>query len=184
VKKEQVLTLWRRLLSGVRERYPFSEDFVYCPGKWTNLERGIQYLRELAVRELVYYDPDDEQLPINPDEVQCTQSMWGKFVRSAPSPYANSLAVVNWKGGEAPTVDEVAVRLQHMKKVSLAPSSQLWRNCPRRSRDSKRACPTPQLYGPASQLLGAGIPLLRRENTEAIHPGAPCGFTCVTTERT
>ena len=27
-KKEQVLSLWRRLLSGVRERYPFSGDFV------------------------------------------------------------------------------------------------------------------------------------------------------------
>jgi len=33
-------------------------------------------------------------------------------VRSAPSSYANSLAVVNWKGKEAPTVDEVAVRLR------------------------------------------------------------------------
>jgi len=37
--------------------------------------------------------------------------MWRKFVWSAPSSYANSLAVVNWKGKEAPTVDEVAVRL-------------------------------------------------------------------------
>jgi len=59
-KKEQVLNLWRRLLSGVRERYPFSDDFVCCPGKWTNMERGIQYLRELAVWELVYNEPDDE----------------------------------------------------------------------------------------------------------------------------
>jgi len=44
----------------VRERYPFSDDFVCYPGKWTNMERGIQYLRELAVRELVYCDTDDE----------------------------------------------------------------------------------------------------------------------------
>jgi len=71
-KKEQVLNLWRRLLLGVRERYPFSDDFVCCPGKWTNMERGIQYLRELVVRELVYYGTDDEQLPTDPDEVQCT----------------------------------------------------------------------------------------------------------------
>jgi len=97
-KKAQILTLWRRLLSGVRERYPSSEDFKYCPGKWTNLERGIQYLRELAVQELVYNEPDDEQLPTDPDQVQCTASMWRKFVRSAQSSYANSLAVVNWKG--------------------------------------------------------------------------------------
>jgi len=74
-KKAQVLSLWRRLLSGVRERYPFSEDVVCYPGKWTNMERGTQYLRELPVRELVYCDLDDEQLPTDPDEVQCTQFM-------------------------------------------------------------------------------------------------------------
>jgi len=94
-KKEQVLSLWRRLLPGVRERYPFSDDFVCYPGKWTNMERGIQYLRELAVQELVYKEPHDDQLPTDPDDVQCTASMWRKFVRSAPSSYANSLAVVN-----------------------------------------------------------------------------------------
>ncbi|GAB0203775.1 hypothetical protein GRJ2_002843100 [Grus japonensis] len=72
-KKTQALSLWRRLLSSVRERHPFSEDVVCRPGKWTTMERGIQYLRELAVREMVYYDPDNMQLPTDPDEVQCTQ---------------------------------------------------------------------------------------------------------------
>ncbi|GAB0202183.1 hypothetical protein GRJ2_002683900 [Grus japonensis] len=71
-KKAQALSLWRRLLSSVRERYPFSEDVVCRPGKWTTMERSIQYLRELAVREMVYYDPDNAQLPTDPDEVQCT----------------------------------------------------------------------------------------------------------------
>ncbi|GAB0202544.1 hypothetical protein GRJ2_002720000 [Grus japonensis] len=75
-KKAQALSLWRRLLSSMRERYPFSEDVVCRPGKWTTMERGIQYLRELAVREMVYYDPDNAQLPTDPDEVQCTQPMW------------------------------------------------------------------------------------------------------------
>ena len=74
-KKDQVLSLWRRLLSGVRERYPFSDDFVCYPGKWTNMERGIQYLRELAVRELVYCDTDDEHVPTDPHEVQYSQSI-------------------------------------------------------------------------------------------------------------
>jgi len=120
-KKEQVLSLWRRLLSGVRERYPFSEDFVCYPGKWTNMEKSIQYLRELAVRELVYYDPDNEQLPTDQDKFQCTRSMWRKFVWSAPSSYANSLAVVNWKGEEALTVNEVAVQLwQNEESISFS----------------------------------------------------------------
>ncbi|GAB0209526.1 hypothetical protein GRJ2_003418300 [Grus japonensis] len=111
-KKAQALSLWRRLLSSGRERYPFSEDVICQPGKWTTMERGIQYLRELAVQEMVYYDPDNAQLPTDPDEVQCTRPMWQKFVRSAPSSYANSLAVIDWKSEEAPTVDEVAGRLR------------------------------------------------------------------------
>ncbi|GAB0203012.1 hypothetical protein GRJ2_002766800 [Grus japonensis] len=115
-KKAQALSLWRRLLSSVRERYPFSEDVVCRPGKWTTMERDIQYLRELAVREMVYYDPDNAQLPADPDEVQCTRPMWRKFVRSAPSSYANSLAVIDWKSEEAPTVDEVAGQLRQYEE--------------------------------------------------------------------
>ena len=80
------------------------------------MEKGIHYLRELAVWELAYNEPDDDQLPTDPDEVQCTASMWRKFVWSAPSSYANSLAVVNWKSKEAPTVDEVAVRLRQYEE--------------------------------------------------------------------
>ncbi|GAB0208355.1 hypothetical protein GRJ2_003301200 [Grus japonensis] len=65
---------------------------------------------------MVYYDPDNVQLPTDPDEVQCTRPMWRKFVRSAPSSYANSLAVIDWKSEEAPTVDEVAGRLQQYEE--------------------------------------------------------------------
>jgi len=183
-KKEQVLSLWRRLLSGVRERCPFSDDFVCYPGKWTNMEKGIQYLRELAVRELVYNEPDDDHLPTDPDEVQCTESMWRKFVRSAPASYANSLAVVNWNGKEAPTVDEVAVRLlQYEESLSSSLVSAV-EKLAREVRQIKENMSYSHLYGPVSQLLRASVSLLRRGNREAIHPGAPCGFTCVTTERT
>ncbi|XP_042664194.1 uncharacterized protein LOC122154923 [Tyto alba] len=67
-RKTQMLSLWRRLLSGVRDRYPFKEDLTCHLSKWTAMERGIQYLRELAVWEMVYYDPDDAWLPTDPDE--------------------------------------------------------------------------------------------------------------------
>jgi len=61
-------------------------------------------------------EPDRKQLPADLDEVQCKASMSSKFVWSAPSSYANSLAVVNWKGKETPTVDEVAVRLRQYEE--------------------------------------------------------------------
>jgi len=49
---------------------------------WQMDQYGEVYsvLEGLAVRELVYYDPDDEQLPIDPDEVQCTLETWRKLV--------------------------------------------------------------------------------------------------------
>ncbi|PKU31322.1 ubiquitin carboxyl-terminal hydrolase 4 [Limosa lapponica baueri] len=105
----------------MRERYPFSEDVVCHPSKWTTMERGIQYLRELAEQEMIYYDLDNVQLPTDPNEVQCTRSMWQKFVRSAPSIYANLLAVMEWKGEEGPTVDEVAAQLQQYEENLSSP---------------------------------------------------------------
>ncbi|KAK4811260.1 hypothetical protein QYF61_022157 [Mycteria americana] len=59
-------------LEAMKERYPFKEDVVYRPGKWTTMEKGIQYLRELAMLEVIYGDLDDEQIPTDADEVQCT----------------------------------------------------------------------------------------------------------------
>ena len=98
-KKTQVLSLWRQILSGVMERCPFKEDVTCHPSKWTTMERATQYLKELAMLEVIYNDLGNEQLPTDPDEVQCTQPMWWKFLRSAPPTYANSLAVMSWKEG-------------------------------------------------------------------------------------
>ncbi len=96
----------------MKERYPFKEDITYHPGKWTTIERGIQYLRELAVLEAFYSDLDSEESPQDPDEVRCTRLMWRKFLRSVPSSYANSLAIMLWKEGEGPTIDELATQLR------------------------------------------------------------------------
>ncbi|KAM6093162.1 uncharacterized protein LJ206_005960 [Theristicus caerulescens] len=95
----------------MKERYPFTEDVICHPGKRTTTERGSQYLRELAVLEVIYDDLDNEQLSKDPDKVRCTQTMWWKFVWSAPSLYANSLAILTWKDEEAPTVDKAASQL-------------------------------------------------------------------------
>ena len=66
----QVLSLWRRLPLGEKNRYPFKEDIICRPGKWTIMERGRKYVRELAGWELIYYDLDNPQSPTDPDEVQ------------------------------------------------------------------------------------------------------------------
>ncbi|KAK4826306.1 hypothetical protein QYF61_007153 [Mycteria americana] len=71
-KGAQALSLWRRLLSGVKERYPFKEDVIRHPGKWTTMETAIQYLRELAMLEVIYGDLNNEQLSKDLDEVRCT----------------------------------------------------------------------------------------------------------------
>lgn len=53
-KQAQALSLWRRLLSGVKEGYAFKEDFICHPGKRTSRERAIQYLKELATLEVIF----------------------------------------------------------------------------------------------------------------------------------
>ena len=73
-------SLWRQLWSVVKERYPFKADVIYHSGKWAAMEKGIQYLREVAVLEVIYGDLDDQQSSIDPDEAQCTQPMWQMFV--------------------------------------------------------------------------------------------------------
>jgi len=182
--KEQVLSLWRRLVSGVRERYIFSDDFVCYPGKWTNMEKGIQYLRELAVRELVFYDTDDEQVPTDPDEVQCTASMWRKFVRSAPSSYASSLAVVNWKGKEAPTVDEVAVRLwQYEESLSSSLVSAVKKLAWEFQQIKENMSYSPPVWASISDIRGKCSSAQEKEY-RGYRPRDTLSFTCVTTERT
>ncbi|KAK4818021.1 hypothetical protein QYF61_004145 [Mycteria americana] len=61
-KGAQALSLWKRLLLAMKERYPFKEDVIYHPGKWTTMEKGIQYLRELAMLEVIYGDLNDQRL--------------------------------------------------------------------------------------------------------------------------
>ncbi|KAK4826885.1 hypothetical protein QYF61_012073 [Mycteria americana] len=52
--------------------------------------------------------------------------MWQKLVRSAPSSCANSLAVLTWKDGEGPTVDEAASQLWEYKKVEERDNRVYW----------------------------------------------------------
>ncbi|PKU44172.1 ubiquitin carboxyl-terminal hydrolase 4 [Limosa lapponica baueri] len=75
------------------------------------MEKGIKYLRELAVREVIY---SDWQVTINPDEMPCQRPLLKKFVQSAPSVYSHTLSTMVWGGSDTdiPTVNEVADRVQ------------------------------------------------------------------------
>jgi len=73
------------------------------------MDKGLQHLRELAVREMMYSDSDNAQTHQDPDEVQCTTSMWRKFVRSAPPAHASTLAVINWDEGMGPRMYDLSV---------------------------------------------------------------------------
>ncbi|KAK4810931.1 hypothetical protein QYF61_013339 [Mycteria americana] len=43
------------------DRYPFKEDPANSQSEWTTIEGGSQYLRELAVVEVIYSNLDDNQ---------------------------------------------------------------------------------------------------------------------------
>jgi len=147
------------------------------------MKRGVQYLRELDVLEMAYYDPENAQLPIHPDEVQCTQPMWRKFVQSAPLSYANLLAVVDWKGEKAPTVDEVAVRLRQCEEILPSSLISALEKLSQKAQQPKSS----MSYSPPVRTSISAITtkcLLRREDVEGTHYEALCGSTCMTTERT
>ncbi|KAK4815995.1 hypothetical protein QYF61_010863 [Mycteria americana] len=180
-KRAQALSLWRRLLSGTKEGYPFQEDVVYCPGKWTTMERGTQYLRELAVLELIYGDLGNKQLSEDPDEV-CTRPMWRKLVQSVPSLYVNSLAVLTWKDEEGPTVDEAASQLWEYKESI---SSFLISAVDKLSREVQQL-KEDRSYSPPVWSSSSAIRSKHSSAQEIVdtHHGEPYGFTCMTMERT
>lgn len=71
-EEAQAFSFWRQLLSGVKEMFPFKEHVICYPGKWTILQRDIQYLRELTMMEMIYNDLDNKQLSTDPREVKST----------------------------------------------------------------------------------------------------------------
>ncbi|GAB0207736.1 hypothetical protein GRJ2_003239300 [Grus japonensis] len=82
------------------------KDYSCQPGKWTTADEGIQYLRELAVLEVIYSDLDDEEVSKDPEDVECMRATWRKVIQSAPVPYSNSLAAMYCPDMDTPTVEK------------------------------------------------------------------------------
>uniref|UniRef100_A0A803W2W0 Uncharacterized protein n=1 Tax=Ficedula albicollis TaxID=59894 RepID=A0A803W2W0_FICAL len=129
-KEGGICSLWRRLLSSVRARYPFKEDLVNSPGKWTTADEGIQCLRELAVLEIIYSDLKSFRVLEDPEDVPCTTAMWRKVVQSAPGSYSSSLVSLYHPQMDTPTVEMASSWLRNVEET-LGTSSSLQASSPR-----------------------------------------------------
>ncbi|RMB91867.1 hypothetical protein DUI87_31729 [Hirundo rustica rustica] len=108
-RTQKTLSLWRQLLTSVRDRYLCKEDLQVHQGKWSTMEQGTRCLRELAVLEIIF--SEDERFPKSPDDVQCTSQMWLRFARLGPEMYSRYLATLQWREGE----DKVGVLVNKLR---------------------------------------------------------------------
>ncbi|XP_051497681.1 uncharacterized protein LOC127395177 [Apus apus] len=105
--KTGTTTLWDRLLSAVRERYPHKGDIGWRRSRTPTLEKAITYLREIAVREVIYNNDGIT----DPDDVECDTQMFRKFVQAVPAAHAHIFSFMGcFEGYERPTVREVTVK--------------------------------------------------------------------------
>lgn len=95
------------------------------PGIWVAIEKGIQYLREQAVLEILY-DMNHCAWPVDPDEVVCTPAMRKQFLCAASPSCSSSLTVTVWalRDGQGQTLDELVILLQQYE-VSLSSNVQV-----------------------------------------------------------
>ncbi|RMC09672.1 hypothetical protein DUI87_13458 [Hirundo rustica rustica] len=107
-RTQQTLSLWRRLLTSVKDRY-LCKDLQVHQGKWSAMEQGIRCLRELAVLEIIF--SEDERFPKSPDDVQCTSQMWLRFACLGPEMYSRYLATLQWREGK----DKVGVLVNKLR---------------------------------------------------------------------
>ena len=71
-------TLWKRMLLAVKERYTFKNDLMLEKRKLTDMEKGIHYLREYTVVEMLHsltFIPDEADQEHDPERVRGTPNM-------------------------------------------------------------------------------------------------------------
>ena len=87
-------TLSDQILIAVRERYPYKDSLKPVMKTWDTIEKGIQYLREIALVEMLYesnFVPNDPRQNHDPERVRTTPEIWQKLTRAAPDRYAHTL---------------------------------------------------------------------------------------------
>ncbi|XP_039405654.1 Friend virus susceptibility protein 1-like [Corvus cornix cornix] len=102
-------SLWRRVLTGVIERYMCGDDLYMQQTPWKTIEQGIQRLRELGVVEVVFtHDPGLR----SPDRARVIPYMWRKLIQLGPPEYASALAIMKPDYGANETVKDTAVKFR------------------------------------------------------------------------
>ncbi|NWV86200.1 HRD1B ligase, partial [Dasyornis broadbenti] len=89
------LSLWTRLVSSVRAAYTADELIVYR-NRWNDKAEGLEYLTELVMADILYWNTRNSEYLDNPDGAYCTWHVWEKFKKSAPPYYAKALSSVMW----------------------------------------------------------------------------------------
>ncbi|KAJ7418802.1 hypothetical protein BTVI_27377 [Pitangus sulphuratus] len=111
------LSLWKRLLSSVKELYPAKNHLFVPRDVWWNLEEGVQYLRELAVLQVLYDEAGREEFPLDPGRAFCTFHTWHWLRESAPCRYSGTFPAIGWSARL--TVNRLATRLcQYHQELS------------------------------------------------------------------
>ena len=88
------------------------------------MEKGICYLREYAVVEMLHshaFIPDNPNQEHDPEKVRCTPNMWSKLTRTAPENCTSTLAAMYGRGERRPHLNELISRL-HDFELRLTPT--------------------------------------------------------------
>ncbi|XP_052520751.1 uncharacterized protein LOC128071766 [Tympanuchus pallidicinctus] len=91
---DEAATLWEQVLTAVKEKYPFKNGLRIAMKKWVTVEKGIQYLREIGMVEMLYdpdFVPNHPCQDHDPEKVRTTPEIWQKIVTAAPDKYAATL---------------------------------------------------------------------------------------------
>ena len=110
------------MLLAIKEKYPFRDYLMPEVKKWTAMEKGIHYLRECTMVEMLHdctFIPDPNQ-EHDLERVRCTPSLWHMFTRTAPERYASTLAAMYGRGQKRPLLNGLINRL-HDTELLLTP---------------------------------------------------------------
>ena len=80
------VALWEQMLIAVRERYPYRDSLMPAMKTWDTIEKGIQYLRKIALVEMLYdpnFAPNDPRQNHDPERVRTTPDIWQKLTKSS-----------------------------------------------------------------------------------------------------